>query len=53
MCCPLSVPVNVPPLKGKPDEGKDSNVGSAPLFARKNLPSLLVSPCGSFASVTC
>ena len=52
MCCPLSVPVSVPPVKGKPDEGKDSNVGSAPLFARRNLPSLDDVPCGSLASVT-
>ena len=29
-----------------------SNVGSAPLFARKNLPSLDDVPCGSLASVT-
>ena len=29
-----------------------SNVGSAPLFARRNLPSLLPSPCGSLARVT-
>ncbi len=29
-----------------------SNVGSAPLLARKNLPSLDDVPCGSLASVT-
>ena len=29
-----------------------SKLGSAPLFARKNLPSLEPSPCGSLASVT-
>ena len=29
-----------------------SNVGSAPLFARKNLPSLDDVPCSSLASVT-
>ena len=35
-----------------PLAGNDSNVGSPPLFARKNLPSLEPSPCGSLASVT-
>ena len=29
-----------------------SNVGSAPLFARRNLPSLDDVPCGSLSSVT-
>ena len=35
-----------------PLAGNDSKVGSAPLFARKNLPSLDDVPCGSLASVT-
>ena len=33
-------------------EATDSNVGSAPLFARKNLPSLDDVPCGSLSKVT-
>ena len=32
--------------------GNDSNVGSAPLFARKNLPSLDHVPCGNFVKST-
>ena len=35
-----------------PLAGRDSKLGSAPLFARRNLPSLDPVPCGSLASVT-
>ena len=35
-----------------PLAGNDSNVGSAPLFALKNLPLLDDVPCGSLSSVT-
>ena len=42
----------VEPDKVAPLEGNDSNVGSAPLFALRNLPSLDDVPCSNLASVT-
>ena len=49
---PLPDQMIIPPLGIPAGIVIDSKVGSAPLFARKNLPSLDDVPCGSLASVT-
>ena len=52
----LPLLAKLPPSCGLVSDTKSvftvSNVGSAPLFARRNLPSVLDVPCSSLASVT-